>query len=364
MSEQSKLDRAKGVRPGEELHLEALLPYLEQHLPQLDPSTLKVSQFPAGHSNLTYLLEDEQQGSFVLRRPPFGAQVKSGHDMSREFKMLSALYPVWPKVPKPYLLCEDEAILGAPFYVMERVKGVILRGPSPKGVELHEPLMRQICASFVQTMVEIHQVDLEAAGLSDAGRPQGYVERQVKGWSARYERARTDHVESVEAVARWLADHMPQEGARATLIHNDFKYDNLVLSPDDLSQVSAVLDWEMATIGDPLMDLGTSLGYWVEEEDPPVLQLFKFGPTSQPGNMTRQQLVDAYAAAMGMEVDPKDALFYFVFGLFKICGIAQQIYYRYKHGHTSDERFASLNHAVEALGQTAQRAIDTGRVSP
>lgn len=352
------LDKARAVRAGEELDMATLEPYLRQHIAGLG-ETLTVKQFPSGHSNLTYLLEDGQRG-YVLRRPPFGARVKSGHDMGREFKMLSALWPSWPKVPQPYLLCEDESILGAPFYVMARVEGVILRGATPKGITLDEASTAQLCTSFVQTLAQIHAIDLEATGLDQAGKPEGYIERQVSGWTKRYERARTDTIDGVERMAAWLAANMPAE-REATLIHNDFKYDNLVLNPADLAQVRAVLDWEMATVGDPLMDLGTALGYWVEQSDPAVMQMFQFGPTSLPGSLDRQGVVEAYAQARGLEVD--DALFYFVFGLFKICGIAQQIYYRYKQGYTKDERFKGLIHAVEALGFMGQRAIETGRIS-
>ena len=353
------LDRAREVRAGEELELERLEPYLREHIEELVEG-LHIKQFPSGHSNLTYLLEDADGLGLVLRRPPFGAQVKSGHDMAREFRVLDALDGVWPRAPRPHLLCEDDSILGAPFYVMERVEGVILRGPDPGGVALDEGTMAALSEAFIDTFVEIHSIDLQAAGLEEFGRPQGYVTRQIEGWTRRWHTSRTDEIDEIDEVAAWLAEHLPPDQPGA-LIHNDFKYDNLVLDPEDLTQVRAVLDWEMATVGDPLMDLGSALAYWVEPEDSMILQKLQFGPTTKPGSLTRAELVEAYAARSGADLG--DMLFYYVYGLLKLAVIAQQIYYRYKHGHTQDERFAGLIFAVQALGQEAQRAIDTGRIS-
>ena len=355
------LDRARDVRQGEELETTELLPYLRDHIEGLSED-IHVRQFPAGHSNLTYLLEDQvNDKGYVLRRPPFGAQVKSGHDMGREFRVMSALYPIWPKVPRPFVMCEDESIIGASFYVMERVEGVILRRGKNKGVDLSEATMEGICTSFLETFVEIHGVDLEAAGLSEFGKPEGYIERQVSGWTRRWKKAMTDTVEGVDAMAAWLAENQPKEQS-AGLIHNDFKYDNLILDPEDPTKVLAVLDWEMATLGDPLMDLGSSLAYWVEAKDSFVLQQLKFGPTDLPGNLSRTELVEAYAERSGRDVS--NFLFYYIYGIFKLAVIAQQIYYRYKHGHTSDERFAGLIFAVQALGQAGEAAIASGEIGP
>ncbi|HET6853097.1 MAG TPA: phosphotransferase family protein, partial [Pyrinomonadaceae bacterium] len=272
------VDQARAVRAGEELPNEQLFDYLAAHLSDLK-APLSVEQFPAGFSNLTYLLRLGDR-ELVLRRPPVGAKIKTAHDMGREYRILSHLHPVYNKVPRPLLFCEDERILGAPFYVMERVKGVILRAQPPRGIELSEEVMRGLSQTFVGTLAEIHEVDYEAAGLGDLGSPQGYVKRQVEGWTKRYYNARTDDVPSIERLADWLAQHLPPESPRAALIHNDYKYDNLVLSPEDLERVVAVLDWEMATIGDPLMDFGTSLGYWVETTDPEEWQRYGFGLTS------------------------------------------------------------------------------------
>src|ERR1044071_2045810 len=252
------LDNPRSVRDGEQLDAAKLLAYLRSKLPGLD-GAVEVKQFPAGFSNLTYLWRVGEQ-EFVLRRPPFGAKIKTAHDMNREFLILSRLYPVFPKVPRPVLYCEDETILGAPFYLMERVRGVILRAQPPEGLELSPQTMRRLSESFVRNFVEIHAVDYAAAGLGELGRPEGYVARQIEGWTKRFFDARTDEAAEVEALAGWLAANAPRDSG-AALIHNDYKYDNVVFAPDRLDSIVAVLDWEMATVGDPLMDLGTALGY-------------------------------------------------------------------------------------------------------
>ena len=349
-------DQPKAVRQGEALELTTLEPYLREHLNLT--GELRVKQFPSGFSNLTYLLE-LGGASLVLRRPPFGANIKSAHDMGREYRVLSHLHPVYSKAPKPLLYCEDVEVIGAPFYVMERVEGVILRGTMPEERAPEPDLMRGVAASLVNALAELHAVDLDAAGLRDFGRPEGYVARQVHGWAERYKAAQTDHVPTLEAAAGWLAGNMPPESG-AALIHNDFKYDNVVLAPHDPTRITAVLDWEMATVGDPLMDLGTSLGYWTQTDDPPAMQRLGLSPTALPGNPTRAEVVEQYEQASGREV--LEPVFYYVYGLFKVAVIVQQIYARYKKGLTKDERFAGLIHAVRACGEMAERAVDRGSV--
>ncbi len=352
-----RLDRPAAVRPGEELPVERLAACLRAHLPGWD-GPLQVAQFPSGYSNLTYLVVAGDR-EYVLRRPPFGAQIKTAHDMGREYRILEALHPVWGRVPRPVWYCDDETVLGAPFYLMERVPGVILRATLPEAARPDAATMARVADAFVDTLVELHGLDYRAAGLGDWGRPQGYVQRQIEGWTKRYQAARTDDIAELERAARWLADHLPPE-ADATLIHNDYKYDNLVLDPDELTRVRAVLDWEMATIGDPLMDLGTTLGYWVTASDPDWLQGLALNPSLWPGNPSREALVQAYATRSGR--DPGNAVFYYVYGVFKVAVIAQQIYKRYVEGKTSDARFAGLIHAVRGLGIAAMRAIQTGRI--
>ena len=351
-------DGSSPVRHGEELPTERLLEYLTAHLPDLK-APLTVKQFPAGFSNLTYLLRAGDR-ELVLRRPPIGAKIKTAHDMGREYRILSHLHPVYAKVPRPLLFCEDTQILGAPFYVMERVKGIILRAQPPPGMELSAEVMRGLSQTFVENLAEIHEVDYEAAGLGDLGSPQGYVQRQVEGWTKRYYNARTDDVPAIDQLAGWLAQHLPADSSRAALIHNDYKYDNLVLALGDLSRVVAVLDWEMATIGDPLMDFGTSLGYWVETTDPEEWQRHGFGLTNLPGSFTRVELLDHYSKRTGRRID--DPVFYFAYGLLKIAVIVQQIYFRYQKGLTRDPRFAGLIELVKACGALAQRAIERKRI--
>ena len=354
----SNIDRSSSVRQGEELPAELLFEYLHTQLPDLT-QPLNVEQFPSGFSNLTYLLRAGDR-ELVLRRPPVGAKIKTAHDMSREYRILSHLYPVYNKVPRPLLFCEDESILGAPFYVMERVTGIILRAQRPKGINLGPEQMRRLSQAFIENLAEIHELDYEAAGLGDLGSPQGYVKRQVEGWTKRYFNARTDDVPEIEKLAVWLDQNLPADSERSGLIHNDYKYDNLVLAPDDLGRVIAVLDWEMATIGDPLMDFGTSLGYWVETDDPEVWQRYGFGLTSLPGSFTRTELLEHYTQRTGRRVD--DPVFYFAYGLLKIAVIVQQIYFRYQKGLTRDPRFAGLGALVKACGDLAQRAIERRRI--
>lgn len=357
-SHASLMDSSRPIRAGEELDTSRLLQYLRAQLPTLD-GPLVIEQFPAGFSNLTYLLRIGDR-ELVLRRPPVGAKIKSAHDMGREYRILSHLHPLYKKVPLPLLFCQDESLLGAPFYVMERVRGVILRAQPPKDLTLSPDTMRRLSISFIENMIEIHEVDYEAAGLGDLGSSQGYITRQIEGWTKRYYNARTDEVAAVERLASWLINHVPQDSSFSSLIHNDYKYDNLVLSPDNLAEVVAVLDWEMATIGDPLMDLGTSLGYWVEPTDSEEWQRFGFVLTALPGNLSRGELLDYYAKRTGREA--RDAVFFYAYGLLKIAVIVQQIFFRYRKGLTKDPRFAGLDKLVLACGNQARRAIDEGRI--
>lgn len=344
------------VRPGEELDLAALGAYLAGRLPEA-AGPLTATQFPRGFSNLTYLLQAGER-ELVLRRPPFGATIKSAHDMGREYRILSALHPIYPKAPQPLLYCDDPAVIGAPFYLMERVRGLILRTAPPPGLDLTPDLLGLMSRRLVETLAELHGLDYTTADLADLGNPQGYVERQVGGWTRRYRNAQTDEISALDEAITWLERHLPPETG-AALIHNDYKFDNLVFDPAAPSHVLAVLDWEMATIGDPLMDLGTTLGYWAEPGDPAPLQAF--GITSLPGCLSRQSLVDTYGALTGRATG--GMLFYYLFGLFKVAVICQQIYARYKAGHTRDERFAGLIQLVRSCADMAGRAISLGRIS-
>jgi len=350
-------DQAGAIRQGEELNQDRLQAFLLEHLPGV-AGQLTIEQFPKGFSNLTYLLRLGGQ-QLVLRRPPFGAKIKTAHDMSREFHILAGLVGVYPKVPKPLFYCEDESIIGTPFYVMERVEGVILRPRMPEKMIPDAETMRGIAGALVDTFVELHAVDYEAAGLGDLGRPEGYVERQITGWTKRYFQAKTEELQDLEKAAAWLAGNLPPDHSPA-LIHHDFNYDNLVPDPRDWTRVVAVLDWEMATIGDPLMDLGTSIGYWINHDDPEIMQQFRLSPTNLDGNPTRAEVVQRYAQKS--ERDVGNIVFYYVYGLFKIAVIIQQIYYRYQKGFTQDPRFANLNFAVQMCGTVAWQAIQKRRI--
>lgn len=350
-------DRARPVRAEEGVEIGRLGDYLQAQLPALR-GELVVEQFPSGFSNLTYLLRVGET-ELVLRRPPFGANVQGGHDMQREYTILSRLYPVYGKVPEPLLYCADPDVIGAEFYIMRRVRGVILRPEMPPGMAPDADVMRRISHALVDELVALHAIDLAAAGLGDFGKPEGYVARQIEGWARRWHKAQTDPVPAMDAAADWLAANLRPESA-ATLIHNDFKYDNFVLDPHDWSRIIAVLDWEMATVGDPLMDLGTSLSYWVEADDPPIMAALRLSPTTLPGNLTRREVVTRYAAQSGRNVDA--IVFYYVYGLFKLGVIVQQIYRRWKLGYTKDTRFAALLTAVEACGNMAVQTIGRGQI--
>lgn len=361
---------AREIRSGEELDLDSLSAYLRRAL-NVFGSDVSVSQFPAGSSNLTYLVTINGD-EFVLRRPPFGNTVKTAHDMGREFHVLSKLSSVYPPAPKPLLFCDDESVIGSGFYLMERRNGLIIRGQFPdeeartsvrakSGPRQSNPLEHsqdfrlKVCKSFIQNLADLHALDYAAAGLADLGHPEGYARRQVEGWTKRYVAAKTDEHAELEFAIKWLNDHIPNESGSA-LVHNDYKFDNIMLDPDDLRRITAVLDWEMVTIGDPLMDLGTTLGYWMSPDAGDEMLNLPFNPRILMENISRRELADMYADASRRDVS--NILYYYVFGTFKIAVIAQQIFARYVKGFTKDKRFARFDTFVAALGRIAGNAID------
>ena len=279
--------------------------------------------------------------------------------MGREYRILSKLHAVYPLAPEPVLMCEDESVIGAKFYMMRRLHGVIIRKSLPPDLDIKPDVLRALHLNLVDNLARIHALDYNGAGLGDLGKPDGYVERQVAGWTKRYADSQTDDIPAVTQVARWLAEHLPKESG-SSLIHNDYKLDNVVLAENDLTNIVGVLDWEMSTLGDPLMDLGTFLGYWVEPTDDDVLQMMKWGPTTQPGALTRREIVERYEKVSGRAV--ANPVYYYVFGMFKTAVVIQQIYYRYKQGLTKDERFAVMIMGVHALAQKAAQHIDLGKV--
>ena len=346
------------VREDEAFDLEAAERYLRTHVEDVPEGELEVRQFPSGASNLTYLMEvGDWEG--VLRRPPLGPVPPKAHDMGRESSILARLNAVYPLAPKPYFYCEDESVIGAPFYVMERRTGVVLDDSFPDGVDHGEELCRGISRTVVDTLVELHAVDLREAGLEDLGKPDGFLQRQAEGWISRYERAKTDEIEEVGPLTDWLARDIPESPPPA-VIHNDYKLNNLVLDPEDLTTVRAVLDWEMATVGDPLFDLAVSLSYWIEPGDPDELAAVLPTVTVTPGFMTRKELIDRYERESGRDLT--EMHWYVVFGYFKLAGILQQIYARYKNGQTTDERFATFGERVRTLILHAEDLSRTGEV--
>ncbi len=325
-----------------------LLPaYLSEQL-GLHCQDLQIKPFPGGFSNLTYAISCEAF-SFVLRRPPLGHKISKAHDMVREYKVLKALEKAgYTKMPKPILLCEDEAIIGAPFFLMEQVEGRIIRNKMP--ADVGAAFFRKLSEQTIDVLIELHQLELEQSGLLALGKPEGYVKRQVDGWAERYQKAKTDELPDLEQAFDWLNANQPLHSSVA-FIHNDFKFDNLVCSAD--ADVLAVLDWEMATNGDPLMDLGTTLAYWAEPGDVDILKMFNLSYVE--GNFSRAELVNYYASKSSADIS--QIVFYYVFGLCKVAVIAQQIYQRYVQGFASDTRFAVLNQVVKACGQKAQFSI-------
>jgi aminoglycoside phosphotransferase (APT) family kinase protein len=343
------IDRPIDVRPGEALDVSKLGPYLEEAL-GLD-GEVEVLQYPSGFSNLTYLLKIGDT-PIVLRRPPFGSKPKSGHDMKREHNVLEALNTSFPYCPKPLLYSDDLSIIGSPFYVMERIEGIIVRRDFPDSLSLAPEDVGALFNHVVDVHVELHAVDFREVGLADFGNPDGYIERQVAGWSERYRKARTPDVPDCEGVMAWLEENRPPDSGRGCIVHNDFRLDNVVLDADDPLRIIGVLDWEMATLGDPLMDLGASLAYWVEQSDPAPFQAMRMMPTNADGAPTRDEVVARYSERSGILIDDFD--FYYCYGLFRLAGIVQQIYYRSYHGQTEDPRFKNLNLWVGVLAAAAE----------
>jgi aminoglycoside phosphotransferase (APT) family kinase protein len=343
------LDKPGDIRPGEELPLATLQKFLNERVPDVGTIT-RVQQFPSGFSNLTYGLSTTR-GEFVLRRPPFGANIKSAHDMGREFQVLSLLQPHYPKIPQPIVLCQTEDVMGAPFYIMSRLSGIILRAQHAKA-GLPAATFQKVSESLIDNLVGIHTINIESSGLIGLGKPDGYVQRQVDGWVTRYQKAATDSIDEMTQVANWFPKNIPVSQA-ACFLHNDYKYDNVVWD-EQLITIQGVLDWEMATVGDPLMDVGAALAYWCEYTDAPITRLFNL--SWLPGNLNRREFIDRYAVKSGRDVS--HISFYYAFGLFKNAVIAQQIYARWKAGHTRDPRFGQLIEAVKALARQASAAIE------
>lgn len=349
------LDKASEVRQGEQLNLETLNAYLKIQLSDFQ-NINTIQQYGGGYSNLTYLLKSDTK-EYVLRRPPFGVAIKSAHDMEREFKVLQLLgAAAYAKKPNAILYCDNEAIIGCPFYLMERLEGVILRANTAAQLSTAGLDMLSLSKKLIDALVELHNLNIETSGLASLGKPEGYIKRQVEGWQKRYATAKTDDIPELEKIGIWLQENLPNDN-QATLIHNDFKFDNAIFDAD-LQQVIGILDWEMCTIGSPLMDLGVALSYWTEATDDASIRFFNM--TWLPSTMTRREVIDYYAAQSGRDLS--NIIYYYIFGLFRNCGILQQIYARWKQGHSKDPRFGQLIYGVKGMAKMATEAIETGKL--
>jgi aminoglycoside phosphotransferase (APT) family kinase protein len=350
----TEIDGASVVREEDSFDVEAVRSWLATQGTQLGED-VEVQQFGGGASNLTYSLRDGSH-DLILRRPPSGQKAKGAHDVAREYRIQDGLREVFPLVPEMVALCEDESVIGAQFYVMQRVDGIIPRRDFPPGVTLDEPRGRALCTNALDVLIDLHRIDVDATPLAAMNKGEGYVERQISGWSRRLRDAHTEDVGDYETVMAWLAEHQPADVA-SCLIHNDFRFDNLVLDRDDPTRPVGVLDWEMATVGDPLMDLGGTLAYWVQDDDDEFFRLFRRQPTNLPGMLSREQVVDYYCERTGHSLSPGQWRFYEVYGLFRLGVIAQQIYFRYFHGQTTNEAYAIFGPAARHLEERCNAII-------
>lgn len=343
------------VRSTEQLDWPRLEAWLREHLasrdiPGLDISQpMQIEQFPGGHSNLTYHVQFGE-AELVVRRPPFGPVAPTAHDMAREYRWLSAVHPVFPLAPRVYALCEDPAVLGSVFYVMERRHGIVVRHEEPPQIKDQAAVRRRVGMALVDALADLHAIDLERAGLAHLGKPAGFVERQVKGWAERWHRSKTSDLPDMDRIAAWLADELPPNPERPAVVHGDFKLDNLMLDATEPSQLVAVFDWEMAALGDPLVDLGILLAYWVPNA-PPDQRDALTTVTTLPGWLSPEELVERYATRSGRDLSKLK--FFEVFALFKIAVVIQQIYFRYVRGQTDDPRFANFGDRVTFLARRA-----------
>lgn len=334
------------VRAGEELNLAALGEYLCGKIEGAERG-IAVQQFPSGHSNLTYLLQIDGR-EYVLRRGPLGPVAPKAHDMAREFHVLKLIHPFFPEAPAAILACEDQAVLGTSFFLMERRRGIILRDQVPSELASVTNYPQCISETFIDCLVRLHAVDIQEAGLVALGKPEGFLARQLQGWTDRWHRAKTDEIPMMDGVIGWLTDRLPAS-PRATLVHNDYKLDNVMFRRAD--EIEAVLDWEMTTVGDPLADLGLTLCYWSWATAQQFGSAALPALTAEPGWYTRDQFVDRYAERTSRDLT--NIGYYEVLGIFKLAVILQQIYFRFRRGQTNDARFQNFDKRVHSLIELA-----------
>lgn len=343
------------VRSDERFDEARLQAWLRGKLPGTGQA-MRVRQFAGGKANLTYLLEFGPDHELVLRRPPLGPYAPSAHDMGREYRVLSVLHRAFALAPQAYLFCDDEDVLGAPFFIMERRHGIVVRGQMPAAYAGMPGAQRQMSAALADALADFHAVDYAALGLSELGRPAGFIERQVAGWHRRWQRAKQDDDPRVDSIHSWLAAHLPKS-AYSSLVHNDYKLDNSMYRRDDPARIAAIFDWDMCTLGDPLSDLGMLLTYWTQPDDPQRVRAIGAMPDDGAGFFSRRELLQRYARRSGRDL--ANMRFYHVLGVYRLLVILQQIYIRYRRGFTQDQRFASLGEAVQGLRDWALDIIDS-----
>lgn len=346
---------ARTVRDEDTFDLEELAHWLEEQVGVGLGGKPEVRQFSGGASNLTYLLRYPHR-DLIMRRPPAGHKSGGAHDMSREYRIQTALRPVFDYAPRTVALCEDVSVIGSPFYVMERIEGLIPRKELPPGFPRSEVANRTLCLNVLEMLVDLHSIDTATAGLDWLSKGPGYVDRQIRGWSDRYRNAKTWNVGSFEGVINWLERVQPDDRG-TTLIHNDFRLDNVVFDSANPTIPVGLLDWELATVGDPFMDLGSALAYWVQSDDSRAFKAFRRQPTHLPGMLTRREVVEFYCRRIGTGLDEREWAFYEVFGLFRLAVICQQIYYRYHHKQTTNPAFRMFGLAVILLERRCRKII-------
>lgn len=352
---QELIDKAKQVRSNENLPIEKVDIWLKNNIPGLTGSP-EITQYTGGASNWTYRLKYDSH-DLILRRPPAGTKAASAHDMSREYNIQKALMPYYP-VPEMLAFCNDQDVMGCDFYIMRRVEGIIPRSNLPKGLDLSKEQTRELCLNVIDKLIDLHKINIETSGLNKFGKGTGYCKRQIDGWTERYAKARTWNVPKFSFVTDSLKENIPSE-EKSCLIHNDFRFDNVILDANDPMKIIGVLDWEMATIGDPLMDLGNSLAYWVQADDDFIVKQVRRQPTHLPGMLSRKEVVEYYCDKMGFE--KKNFTFYEVYGLFRLAVIAQQIYYRYYHKQTNNPAFKRFWILVNYLNWRCRKTIKNSK---
>jgi aminoglycoside phosphotransferase (APT) family kinase protein len=346
------------VRDEDQLDWSKLIVYLRERNVAGADKPLEVKQFRGGHSNLTYLLRFGAAEEWVVRRPPFGTLEPGGHDMAREYRVLSRLWEGYAQAPRAILFCEDPSIIGAPFFVMQRRSGFVIanRRPLPAGINTAPDTFRRMSEGFIDALADLHSVDYEKVGLGTLGRPDGFVRRQIIGWMDRWEKAKIEEIPVMNKLGAWFLEHIPP-AQKPVLLHNDFFLHNVMFAPDNSGEVVGVFDWEMSTLGDPLIDLGLAIGYWRDPDDvEELLELSEgYAHTTRPGFMTRSQLTERYGRRTGR--DMSQIAFYQGWANWKTATVLQQLYVRFVRGHTHDPRFANLGKQPPVLARTAARVV-------